>query len=128
MNEIVKIDHKEYGLEESKATQIAAQFQPMLEKMQELEIEFNAVICMDSGPEKVAAAKECRMKYVKVRTGTAEIHKGQKAFYLAGGRYVDGWKNAQIFASQGNEDKLSEIEHEAARIEAAKIEDLRSLR
>ena len=125
MNEIVKIDHKEYGLEEKKAAQIAAQFQPMLDKMQELETEFNAVICLDSGPEKVAAAKECRLKYVKVRIGTAEIHKLQKAFYLAGGRYVDGWKNAQIFASQGNEDKLSEIEHEAARIEAAKIEALR---
>ena len=128
MTEIVKLDPAEYGLEESKAKQIANQFKPMLEKMQTLEIEFNQVQKMEMSPEKVKAAKELRLKYVKVRTGTASIHKEQKAFYLAGGRYVDGWKNAQIFASQGIEEKLSDIENHFAKIEAEKIESLRKER
>jgi hypothetical protein len=125
MNTIVKIDPKEFGLEEKKAEQIAAQFKPMLDKMQELEAEFNQVAAMEMSEQKVKAAKELRLKYVKVRTGTADIHKEQKAFYLAGGRFVDGWKNAQLFASQGIEEKLSEIESYYAKIEAEKIQNLR---
>jgi chemosensory pili system protein ChpA (sensor histidine kinase/response regulator) len=128
MNTIVKIDPKEFGLEEKKAEQIAAQFKPMLDKMQELEAEFNQVAAMEMSEQKVKAAKELRLKYVKVRTGTADIHKEQKAFYLAGGRFVDGWKNAQLFASQGIEEKLSEIESYYARIEAERIQNLRAER
>jgi hypothetical protein len=47
---------------------------------------------------------------MKIRTATLDIHKKQKAFYLAGGKFVDGWKNAQHFASMGKEEKLEEIE------------------
>ena len=125
MTQIVKIDAAEFGLEETKAKQISDQFKPMLDKMEELENKFNQVQQMEMSPEKVKEAKELRLKYVKVRTGTAAIHKEQKAFYLAGGRYVDGWKNAQVFASQGIEEKLSDIESHYAKIEAEKIENLR---
>ena len=41
-NQIVKINASDFGLEESKAAQIAAQFQPMLDKMVELENEFKS--------------------------------------------------------------------------------------
>lgn len=122
MTDIVKIDPKEFGLEEQKAAQIQAQFKPMLDKMVELEKEYNQVIKLPIGkPETEKAAKELRLKYVKVRTGTAEIHKVQKAFYLAGGRFVDGWKNAQLFASQNIEEKLKEIEEHSQRIEAQRL-------
>lgn len=125
MTEIVKINHAEFGLEESKAKQIADQFKPMLDKMVELEKEFNEVAKLEPSKEASAKAKELRLKYVKVRTGTAEIHKQQKSFYLQAGRYVDGWKNAQLFASQGIEEKLQEIETHFDRIEAARVEALR---
>ena len=117
---LVKIDPKQFGLEESKAADIAAQFQPMLDKMAELEKEYNEVIKI---PIELASkqAKELRLKYVKVRTGTAAIHKSQKDFYLAGGRFVDGWKNAQLFASQGIEEKLQSIEDYAANKEKERI-------
>lgn len=126
-NEIVKIDPKQFGLEESKAADIAAQFKPMLDKMVELEEEYNQVINLPI--EKAAApAKALRLKYVKVRTGTAAIHKEQKEFYLAGGRFVDGWKNAQLFASQGIEKKLEEIENYAANKEKERIAALQAER
>jgi len=118
MSQIVNIDPKEYGLEESKAEQIANQFKPMLDKMVELEKEFNEIVVLPiESPTTSARAKELRLKYVKVRTGTAEIHKAQKAFYLAGGRFIDGWKNAQLFASQGIEEKLDAIEKYAENLE-----------
>jgi hypothetical protein len=128
MTDIVKVNASEFGLEESKAKQISDQFKPMLDKMEELESQFNEVMAMEMGPEKVKASKELRLQYVKVRTGTAAIHKEQKAFYWAGGKYVDGWKHAQAFASQGIEGKLADIENQEAKLEAQRIEDLRVIR
>ena len=109
--EIVKINPVDYNLTDDTAKNIQQQFEPMLKKMVELENEFNEVVNLAIGEsETTKKAKELRLKYVKVRTGTAEIHKNQKAFYLNGGRFIDGWKNAQLFASQGKESKLEEIE------------------
>jgi len=119
----IKLNAKEYGLEEVKASQISAQFKPMLDKMEALENDYNEVIKLDIElPETAIKAKELRRKYVKVRTGTSEIHKAQKAFYRSGGLYVDGWKNAQLFASQGIEEKLMVIEKHAENKEKERIE------
>jgi hypothetical protein len=109
---LINLDAKDFGLEESKAKQIAEQFKPMLDKMIELEKEANEVFSLNlEDPNTAKKAKEVRLKYVKVRTGTSDIHKQQKSFYLQAGRFVDGWKNAQLFASQGIEDKLQYIEN-----------------
>jgi len=125
MTDIVNIDPKEFGLEESKALDISNQFKPMLDKMVELEKEYNTVITLPIEElETSKKAKELRLKYVKVRTGTAEIHKAQKAFYLSAGRYIDGWKNTQLFASQGIESKLEEIEKYAENLEKERIKKI----
>jgi hypothetical protein len=127
--ELVKINPTEFGLTEDTAKNIQAQFAPMLAKMVELEAEFNEVVQLPiDSPEASKKAKEVRLKYVKVRTGTAEIHKVQKAFYLNGGRFVDGWKNAQLFASQGKEQRLQEIEDYQANLERQRIEALQNER
>ena len=127
--EVTIIDPKEFGIEESKAKLISDQFKPMLDKMVELEVEANEVFSLDiDDKESAKKAKEVRLKYVKVRTGTAEIHKAQKAFYLQAGRFVDGWKNAQLFASQGIEEKLEVIEKYAETIEKQKAKDLNDAR
>lgn len=129
MSNLIKIDPKEFGLEETKAQDIANQFKPMLDKMVELEKEFNEVVKLDiENPETSKIAKELRLKYVKVRTGTAEIHKKQKEFYLAGGRFVDGWKNAQIFASKGKEETLEQIEKHFENLEKQRIQELENER
>lgn len=109
---VVAVDHKEYGVSETIANDVKAQFQPMLDKMAELENEYNEVVKLDpENPETAKKAKELRNKFVKIRTGTEKIHKEQKDFYLKAGRFIDGWKNAQIFASSGKEKKLLEIEN-----------------
>lgn len=124
-NQIVKIDHTEFGIEEAKATQIAEMFKPMLDKMVELEKEYNEVIKIPiDDPEACYKASELRKRYVKVRTGTAEIHKQQKAFYLSAGRFIDGWKNAQLFASEGIEKKLQAIEKHYENLENERIAKL----
>jgi len=125
-NELVKVDAKQFGLTEKKAEQIKAQFMPMLNKMEELEGEYNKLIeeAVEITPEISGKARELRLKYVKIRTGTANIHKEQKAFYIAGGKYVDAFKNTQLFASQGIEDKLYEIENHFELIKQQEVKEL----
>jgi len=127
--EIVKIDAKEYGISSTIAKDIESQFKPMLDKMVVLEQEYNEIVNLDlNDPSTAKKAKEVRLKYVKVRTGTEEIHKKQKDYYLNGGRFVDGWKNAQKFASQDKESKLLEIENHLAIQEKLRIEKLQNER
>jgi hypothetical protein len=118
---LIKVDHTEYGLEEQKAQQIAQMFRPMLDQMEALEVQYNHVMEMDMSPERQQLARETRLDYVKVRTGTDKIHKELKAFYLNGGRFVDGWKNAQRMASLGNEEKLKEIEDYYENLEKERV-------
>lgn len=123
--EIVLIDPKEFGLTDQTAKNIKAQFLPMLNKMEELEEEYNEIVNLPiDSKETQNMAKQLRQKYVKVRTGTAKIHKEQKDFYLKGGKFVDGWKNAQIMASSDKEDRLKEIEEYEIRLEQKKQDDL----
>ena len=128
MSNLIKINPQEYGLTETKAQEIEQMFKPMLEKMSELEKEYNDIIKLPITETTCQLAKELRLKYVKVRTGTAAIHKELKAFYLNGGRFVDGWKNAQLFASQGIEEKLESIEQHFINLERERIAKLESER
>ncbi len=126
--ELIKINAAEYGLEESKAQEISAMFKPMLDKMVELEKEFNKIAAKDINEAVGYEAKQLRLQYRDVRTGTAEIHKGLKAFYLRGGRFVDSWKNAQLAASGEMEEKLSAIENHFENLQKAKIAKLQAER
>lgn len=125
---LVKINASDYGLDSTKAQEIEAMFTPMLEKMKALEGEYNQILKLEISPETCAQAKELRLKYVKVRTATAEIHKNLKDFYLKGGRFVDGWKNAQLFASQQIEETLKKIETHYEILEAERKEKLKAER
>lgn len=123
---LVKIKASDYGLEESKAKEIEALFLPMLAKMSELESEYNDILKNEINPETCQRAKDLRLAYVKIRTGTADIHKKAKEFYLNGGRFVDGWKNAQLFASGEKEKTLKNIEDHFENQERERLEKLRA--
>lgn len=125
---LVKINAADYGLEETKAAQISEMFKPMLDKMVELEKEYNEVVQLETSRETCVKAKMLRLKYVKVRTGVVKIHKDLKSFYLRGGRFVDGWKNAQLMASQGIEEKLKDMEEHYNNLEKKRVEELHNER
>src|ERR1035437_3868045 len=96
----------------------------MLEKMVELEKEYNEVVKLQLTPEAITKARELRLKYVKVRTGIEKIHETAKAYYLAGGRFVDAWRNAQKFTAIGKEAELEKIEKHFELIEQVKKEKI----
>lgn len=126
--ELVKIDHKEFGLEDKTAQQVSKAFIPMLEKMEGLEDKYNNIVNSDISEETCKTAKELRLEYVKIRTGVAKIHKEEKQRYLLGGRFVDGWKNAQLMASQGKEEKLKAIEDHFENIEKERLQQIHTER
>ena len=125
---ITEIKASEYGLEEVKAKQIKEVFIPMLDKMESLEKDYNEIIKLEMSEDTCVKAKDLRLQYRNVRTGTAKIHKELKHFYLQGGRFVDGLKNAQLMACQSNEEKLSNIENHYVNIEKEKIAKLQEKR
>lgn len=123
--QLISVNPIEFGLTDETAQNIKDQFLPMLNKMVELEEKFNEVLTLPlEDPNTSKFAKELRKEYVVVRKTTEDIHKKQKAFYLNGGRYVDGWKNAQIFASQGKEEELKRIENYLEDLEKARVDEL----
>lgn len=125
----LEIDPSQYGLEKTEAEQIQSVFVPMLDKLKEFEDDYNKIVMQPITPALCVEAKALRLKLVKVRTGTDAIHKKAKAYYLAGGRAVDGLKNTMLFAIQGKEDELENIELHYVNIEKerkAKLQEERS--
>jgi hypothetical protein len=126
---VENVSAEKFGIEEVKAKQIRQQFEPMLKLMDALEEQANKVFEMKKGTkESEEKAREVRLKLVKARTGTASIHKDQKEFYIKAGKYIDGWKNAQLFAGQGLEEKLLGVENYSAIKLAEKVEKLNKKR
>ena len=122
--ELVKVDPKEFGLEVEQVSTIEQAFLPKIQEREALVAIYDQLITSELTPELCKQAKEVRLKLVKVRTGIADIHKTQKAFFLAAGRFVDAWKNKETLPVEQMEEKLSEIENYYVNLEKARIEKL----
>lgn len=126
--EIKTINPKEYGLELAQAKEIDKAFEPMIvERMGYVTI-YEQILNKEINPDLCKEAGNLRKKLVKVRTGIAGIHKSQKAFFLAAGRYVDAWKNKETLPVEQMESNLRAIEEHYERIEQEKIKKLQDAR
>lgn len=126
--EIAKLDPKEFGLEESNVQTIEQAFQPKILERDALVPAYEELIKKEITPELCQEFKAMRLKLVKVRTGIAEIHKTQKAYFLAAGRFVDAWKNKETAPIEQMEEKLKDGEEYFERLEAKRIADLEAER
>jgi len=127
-DELVLVDPKEFGLEPEQAKEVELVFTPVIAERQNLIPEYNDIITREITKELTVEARELRLKFVKVRTSTDKIHKAAKSFYLAGGRFVDAWKNKNITVLTQMEEKLSEIENHFINIEKERIAGLQKER
>jgi hypothetical protein len=116
--EIKDVDQMDVQTAES----IKAVFQPMLDRMTELEGEYNKVIKLNPNKTNAKKAGDLRKKYVKVRTDTDKLHKQLKKDVLLRGRVIDGWKNAQLLAGKEHEAELTKLE-KYVEIEEKRIKD-----
>lgn len=126
--ELQVIDPKEYGLEPVKASEMTSGLNSIIEERTALETIFNDVILKELNNDTLKEARELRLKIQKNRTqGINTWHTTNKAFYLAGGRFVDAIKNRECAINERLESKLDEIENhfkkmEEDRLNALKIE------
>lgn len=122
--ELSKVDPKEFGLEEVQVSTIEQAFLPKIAERDGYSIVYKQLIEKEITKELCNEASDLRRKLVKVRTGIADIHKTQKAFFLAAGRFVDAWKNKETLPIEQMEENLSAIEKHFERIEAEKVAKL----
>lgn len=122
------VDPKEFGLEEQKGKTIESAFTPKLIERDAFSEQYSAIIASELNDDTFKAARELRLKLVKVRTGIADIHKTEKAFYLASGKFVDALKNKLTLPIEQMEEKLKEIEEYEAKQEAERKAKLKAER
>ena len=108
------------GLEESKAAQIKAVFQPMVEMLESFEAKYKEVVKLEISPDKCKEAKRLRISIARVRIDADKVRKVQKEKSLREGKAIDGVNNILKFAVMDKEEKLKDIETHYERIEEAK--------
>ena len=110
-----------FGIEPKKAEAIRSGLATTLAEREALKDAYIDVIKLEISPETISIFKELRLKIVKNRTqGIEKWHKNEKAFYLAGGKFVDAIKNKEIAVNQGMEENLLDAEKFYERQEAEK--------
>lgn len=126
--ELSIVDPKEFGLEEQKGKTIESAFTPKLIERDAFSEQYSTIIASELNAETFKAARELRLKLVKVRTSISDIHKTEKAFYLASGKFVDALKNKLTLPIEQMEEKLKEIEEYEAKQEAERKDALKAER
>jgi hypothetical protein len=128
METVETVDPKEAGLDEKQVKTIESAFMPKIVERDALKEIYQRLITSEITPELAKEAGEVRKKLGKVRTGIADIHKVQKAYFLAGGRFVDAWKNKETTLVEQMEESLRKIETHYERLEAERLEKLKDQR
>jgi hypothetical protein len=106
-----EINPSEFGLEPVKAKEMTSGLSTTISERQVLIEAYADVINLEINSENLPTFKELRLKIVKNRTqGIEKWHKTNKAFYLAGGRFVDAIKNKEVLINEEMECKLMEAE------------------
>lgn len=126
--ELTLIDPKEFGLEEKKVSSIEASFLPKKVEADGFVQVYEQILTKEINKDTCKEARELRLKLVKVRTGISDVHKTEKAFYLASGKYVDALKNKLTLPITQMEEKLTEIEKYFENQEKERLQKLRSER
>jgi len=125
---ITKVNPQEFGLEVSQAETIEQAFAPKIIERDGYAAIYSELIAKEIDVTVCKDAGDLRKKLVKVRTGIADIHKTQKAFFLAAGRFVDAWKNKETLPIEQMEENLKKIEDYYENIEREKAAALKAER
>lgn len=126
--ELVKVDPKEFGLDGTQGSTIEQAFMPKIIERDGYAVIYEQLMTKELTKELCNEAGDLRKKLVKVRTGIADIHKTQKAFFLSAGRFVDAWKNKETLPIEQMEKSLESIEKHFEKLESERIEKLESER
>ena len=124
--EIVKIKASDYGLDENKAQEITKGLTTILAERSVLQDEYNNCITLEILPENIPLFKDLRLRIRDNRTKGIEVwHKNNKAYFLAGGNFVDAIKRKEIEENERMEKKLLDAEKFFENQERERVEKLR---
>jgi hypothetical protein len=126
MSEIIKA--ADFGLEEKQVESITLAFLPNIEERKLLTDQYRVMLSQEMSRDTAKEAGTLRRKLVRVRTGLAKIHKTQKAFFLASGRFVDAHKNMETEPVIQMEEKLKYMEDYYVNLEKERIDQLHTKR
>ena len=126
--EVATINPQEFGLEAEQAVKVEQAFSPMLVERDAMVKVYETIINSEMTPELTKEARELRLKLQKQRTSIEKVHKAEKAFYLAGGRFVDALKNKYVTSISQMEETLEGIELYYVKLEAERKEKLKAER
>jgi hypothetical protein len=106
---IADIDVEQLGIEAKRALNIQSSFLPKFEEYKGYQEVYAGLIKQEITPELCEEANTLKNKLVKVRTGIDKIHKTEKRYYLAAGRFIDALKNKLQEPGIQMEENLKEI-------------------
>ena len=125
------VNPSDYGLDVVKAKEMTNGLSTILEERIILSDAYKEVISMDITKENLSVFKGLRLRIRDNRTkGIDKWHFANKAFYLAGGRFVDAIRNREIIENNRMEKALLGAENHflnLAKEELAKIQGERVL-
>lgn len=123
------INGADFGLEPAKSQPIEKGIAQIREEKQVLIDAYNDVIELEIIPENLKKFKELRLMIRDNRTkGIEPWHKKSKAYFLAGGRFVDAIKNQEIEENKRMEETLANAENYFINLEKERIEKLHNER
>lgn len=121
---LVKINAKDFGLEESKATTIESSFIPVITERDIISEIYKDLISSEITEELCERAGLLSTKLSKVNASLIRVHKAEKSFYLAGGKFVDAIKNKNIVVIEEMQTRLKALKNHFKNIEAERVEKL----
>ena len=109
--EVTVVDPSKYGLQEKEASKLTKDLSTIILERDLLAKQYGEIIQKELSNEVLEEARDIRMKLVKVRTqGINKWHKANKAYFKAGGDYVDAIKRKELVPVESMEITLKEIE------------------
>lgn len=106
---VVILDPKEFDLEPEKGASILGSFTPKVVESNALANIYTQLLTKEMTPEVSQEAKDLDKKLGVIERDITSIHKKEKAFYLAGGRFVDAAKNKYLEPISQMREKLKEM-------------------
>lgn len=129
MNTELSVSPKEFGIEETQAVELTKGLETILAEREILKDAYLDVIDLEITPESIETFKSLRLKIRDNRTKGLEVwHKKSKAYFLAGGRFVDAIKNKESDVNEQMESKLMDAEKHFENLEKERIAKIQAER
>lgn len=124
---IVKAE--EFGLKPEQGEAITKGLKVILEEREVLSEQYQALTKAEINEETIQASKKLRLAIRDNRTkGIEKWHEANKAYWLAGGKFVDAVRRKEIVENERMEENLQSIENHYENLEKQRLDQVEAAR